>query len=147
MLDNASEVVFLVAAVVTILVGYFSIRRRFPFVVRKRSTIKKLEALQGGPRQNGSTESGLESVMTADQRRWVWRRDTSIANMQKHNVSFFDIQGARIENTYTETRSQSELKKAQMKLEGRGLCWCIYYEGEGYNRVFELYPHPSAGDK
>ena len=85
----------------------------------------------------------LNHIITADGRKWVWRKKTNDFNIQKHGVSFADIAESEIMSTNQTGFIQSELKRSYMTFRGKSYYCCIYHEGEGYNRVFEFFPNLS----
>ena len=139
------ESIVALAALVTIgggvsaFIAFFS--RNSPFIIAKRSVYSDLQLQRGNDQKRGTTEKNLEHIITADGRKWVWRRETNNSNMRSQGVSFFEIAESVITSTMTEGMTQSELKRSFMTVRGSPLYCCIYYEGEGYNRVFGFYPN------
>ena len=128
------------SGLVTIVGGIWAFFAKIsPLIIMKRSTYRTLLSL----REN----TQLESVVTPDGRVWVWRRDTNHSNVRKHGISFSEIAESQIEDTHSEGLTPSELKRSYLTLRGKSFYCCIYYEGEGYNRVFSFFPPSSTRDK
>ena len=142
--------ILLVAAIVTIVSGVSAFvvffAKNSPFIITKRSTHRDLLSLRGNGQRNGNTAKNLEHITTADGRKWVWRKSTNDSNLHCHGVSFVDIAEAEIISSSSEGINPSELKRSFMKFRGTPYYCCIYYEGEGYNRVFAFFP-PSDKSK
>ncbi len=138
-----AEELYIGAAIVTIVLGVGTFFTEYsPFILMKRSTHRNLLSQRGSGQQNDNTTKNLDHITTADGRKWVWSKRTNNSNIGKHSVSFFEIAEAEIMSTSSEGINRSELKRSLMNLRGTPYYHCIYYEGEGYNRVFELSPPP-----
>ena len=133
-----------VASVFAVVGGIWTFFTKYsPLIITRRSTHKELLSLHESSHRNSNMADHLDHVVTSDGRKWVWRKKTNDLNIRKHHVSFTDIAESEVMSTYSEGFIQGELKRSYMTLRGEPFYSCVYYEGEGYNRVFESFPRRS----